>query len=40
MIIGIVGLGLMGGSFAMTVKKRTSALVYGFDKDPEVLKRR
>ena len=39
MIIGIVGLGLMGGSFAMTVKKRTSALVYGFDKDPEVLKK-
>ena len=37
MKIGIIGLGLMGASFAKTIKRNTSNLVFGFDKDESVL---
>lgn len=37
MNIGIIGLGLMGGSFARTLKKRTDNVVYGSDADPSVV---
>lgn len=37
--IGIVGLGLIGGSLAMTLKRRTKAVVYGFDRDEITLKK-
>ena len=37
MIIGIVGLGLIGGSVAKAVSERTGHKVYGFDKNPETM---
>lgn len=37
MNIGVVGLGLMGGSFAKTVKTRTDFKVYGADRDSNVI---
>ena len=37
MKIGVVGLGLMGGSLARALKKYTSHTVCGVDKDPAVL---
>ena len=33
--VGIVGLGLIGGSMARSIKKHTIATVYGYDLDPE-----
>ncbi|MEG2625738.1 MAG: prephenate dehydrogenase/arogenate dehydrogenase family protein, partial [Christensenella sp.] len=38
MNIGIVGLGLIGGSLARAIKKYTSHTVYGTDTDPTVLR--
>ena len=38
-VIGIVGLGLIGGSIAKAIKKNTAHAVYGYDKDPEVVKK-
>lgn len=37
MNIGVIGLGLMGASFARTLKRRTDNVVYGFDKDSGVI---
>lgn len=37
--IGIVGMGLIGGSLAKAISSRTPHTVFGFDKDPEVLYR-
>lgn len=37
MKIGIIGLGLIGGSFAKAFKARSTNEVYGFDKDCETL---
>ena len=37
MKVGIVGLGLMGGSMAKSVKNRTSHTVYGIDLDQETM---
>lgn len=37
MTIGIVGLGLIGGSMAKSAKDRTGHTVYGIDKEPEVV---
>lgn len=37
MNIGIVGLGLIGGSLAKTLKKNTNHTVFGFDRDTQVL---
>lgn len=37
MIIGIVGLGLIGGSFAKSIKSKTSHTVYGLDLDVETM---
>lgn len=37
MIVGIVGLGLIGGSMAKAVKNRTSHTVYGADLDSETM---
>ena len=39
MKIGIVGLGLMGGSLAKALKKNSSHLVLGVDKDSATLKK-
>ncbi len=38
MIITVVGLGLIGGSLAKTIKKHTDHTVYGVDIDPETIK--
>lgn len=38
MNIGIVGLGLIGGSLAKSAKKNTSYKVYGYDIDSDVIK--
>ena len=39
MNIGIIGLGLMGGSFALDIKERfKDFVIYGFDKSDEHLK--
>ena len=35
--VGIVGLGLIGGSMARSIKKHTIATVYGYDLDPEAM---
>lgn len=35
--IGIIGLGLIGGSMAKTIRKRTDCFIYGFDINEEVL---
>lgn len=37
MNIGIIGLGLIGGSFAKSIKSRTSHIVYGSDLDKETM---
>ena len=37
MKVGIVGLGLMGGSMAKSIKARTSHTVYGIDLDQETM---
>ncbi len=37
MKIGIIGLGLMGGSFGRTLIKRTSHTVFGFDANKQVM---
>lgn len=37
MRVGIVGLGLMGGSMAKSVKNRTGHTVYGIDLDQETM---
>ena len=37
MKVGIVGLGLMGGSMAKSIKNRTSHTVYGIDLDQETM---
>ena len=37
MKIGIIGLGLIGGSFAKAFKTRSTNEVYGFDKDCDTL---
>ncbi|NTU89023.1 MAG: prephenate dehydrogenase/arogenate dehydrogenase family protein [Actinobacteria bacterium] len=37
MIVGIVGLGLIGGSLAKSIKERTSYRVLGFDIDDETM---
>ena len=34
---GVVGLGLIGGSMAKTIKERTGICVFGYDRDEEVL---
>ena len=34
---GVVGLGLIGGSMAKTIKERTGIRVFGYDRDEEVL---
>ena len=39
MKIGIVGLGLIGGSLAMSIRRHTEHTVFGYDIDPEVLLR-
>ena len=36
MIVGIVGLGLIGGSMAKSIKNRTAHTVYGADLGPDV----
>ena len=37
MNIGVVGLGLIGGSLAKSAKKNTNHKVYGYDLDKEVI---
>lgn len=37
MTIGIVGLGLIGGSVAKSAKERTGHTVYGMDREPETI---
>lgn len=37
MNIGIIGLGLIGGSMAKSIKSRTSHWVWGIDIDPEIM---
>ena len=39
MRIGIVGLGLIGGSLAMSIRKHTEHTVFGYDIDPQVMLR-
>ena len=39
MKIGIVGLGLIGGSLAMSIRKHTEHTVFGYDIDPQVMLR-
>ena len=39
MKIGIIGLGLIGGSLAMSIRKHTEHTVFGYDIDPEVMLR-
>ncbi len=39
MTVQVVGLGLIGGSFCRTLKRRTSHVVLGMDRDPETLKK-
>ncbi|MBQ4443471.1 MAG: prephenate dehydrogenase [Clostridia bacterium] len=39
MNIGIIGLGLMGGSFGRTLVKRTPHTVYGWDVNPAVMQK-
>lgn len=38
-VIGVVGLGLIGGSMARAVKKRTGCTIIGFERDAEVAKK-
>jgi prephenate dehydrogenase len=37
--VGVIGLGLIGGSMARAICSRTNANVYGYDADPEVVKK-
>ena len=37
--IAVIGLGLIGGSLALELKKNTWATIYGIDKDPEHLQK-
>ncbi|MBQ3424068.1 MAG: prephenate dehydrogenase/arogenate dehydrogenase family protein [Clostridia bacterium] len=37
MKVGIVGLGLIGGSLAMSIRKHTEHTVFGYDIDPKVM---
>ena len=39
MKIGIIGLGLIGGSMAMSIRKHTEHTVFGYDIDPRVMLR-
>ena len=39
MKIGIIGLGLIGGSMAMSIRKHTEHTVFGYDIDPQVMLR-
>ena len=39
MKIGIIGLGLIGGSLAMSIRRHTEHTVFGFDIDPQVMLR-
>ncbi len=39
MKIGIVGLGLIGGSMAMSIRRHTDHTVFGYDIDPQVMLR-
>ncbi len=39
MTIGIIGLGLMGGSLARAVRKKTSYSVFGFDASPKAMQK-
>ena len=39
MKIGIIGLGLIGGSLAMSIRSHTEHIVFGYDIDPEVVLR-
>ena len=39
MKIGIVGLGLIGGSLAMSIRRHTEHTVFGYDIDPQVMLR-
>ena len=39
MNIGVVGLGLIGGSIAKSAKKNTKFKVYGYDIDPATVKK-
>lgn len=39
MNIGIIGLGLMGGSFGRTVCKKSAHRVYGYDRSPAVMQK-
>lgn len=38
-MIGVIGLGLIGGSLAMALRNNTEHRVYGFDKNPSVAQR-
>lgn len=39
MKIGIIGLGLIGGSMAMSIRRHTDHTVFGYDIDPQVMLR-
>ena len=39
MKIGIIGLGLIGGSLAMSIRRHTEHTVFGYDIDPDVMLR-
>ena len=39
MKIGIIGLGLIGGSLAMSIRRHTEHTVFGYDTNPEVMLR-
>lgn len=39
MKIGIIGLGLIGGSMAMSIRRHTEHTVFGYDIDPQVMLR-
>ena len=39
MKIGIIGLGLIGGSLAMSIRRHTDHTVFGYDIDPQVMLR-
>ena len=39
MNIGVIGLGLIGGSMAKAIKEATSHVVYGYDKNSDVIRK-